>query len=118
MITIKNGALNYIKPSKQGIGGRQVIYAKSDNHQFEVTELDLSQNVPISLFLFSDGIVDQFDATDKSKFTRRRLKEILLKIYNLPHQEQKKALEKTIQDWKGNNHQTDDITILGCTIKL
>lgn len=67
-------------------------------------------------YIFSDGFEDQFGGPDHRKFMRKNLKRLLLNIHNLPMAEQKQVLDKTIEEWKGNLSQVDDILVIGFSI--
>ncbi len=47
------------------------------------------------------------------KFNIKRLRELLLSIHQKPIGEQETILNKTIEDWKGDKEQIDDILIMG-----
>ena len=64
----------------------------------------------------SDGYVDQFGGELDKKFKWKRLKNILLSIQGKSMLEQKEFVAQEFQNWKGDQEQTDDITIIG--IKL
>ena len=86
------------------------IYALSDK-EFSF------QNIPYVsgdlIYMFSDGYADQFGGPNLKKFKYSRLKELLLTIHKLPLKEQKKMLENVFLDWKGDDPQIDDVTIVG-----
>jgi serine phosphatase RsbU (regulator of sigma subunit) len=103
---IRNGELKEIKGSKSSIGG-----LRNEEKIFE--EISISYREDDMIYLFSDGYVDQFGGTNNKKFTTRRLRELLLGIYQLPVNEQKERIEKTFADWKGENEQTDDMLVIG-----
>jgi serine phosphatase RsbU (regulator of sigma subunit) len=65
------------------------------------------------IYMFSDGYADQFGGPNSKKFKYSALKELLIKIHNLPLKEQKKRLESEFFKWKGENPQTDDVLIIG-----
>jgi len=67
-------------------------------------------------YIFSDGYEDQFGGPGHHKFMRKSLKKLFLQIHQLPMHEQKQFLEKTIEDWKGDLPQVDDILIIGFSI--
>jgi serine phosphatase RsbU (regulator of sigma subunit) len=67
-------------------------------------------------YMFSDGYEDQFGGAKQQKFMRKNVKKLFLQIHQLPMDEQKKILEKTIEDWKGDLPQIDDILIIGFSI--
>ncbi|MCQ2236474.1 MAG: SpoIIE family protein phosphatase [Bacteroidales bacterium] len=64
-------------------------------------------------YMFSDGYVDQFGGPEQKKFKHRRFKHLLLNIHKMPARDQKVILHQRLEDWKGVNEQTDDISIVG-----
>jgi len=79
------------------------------NHEFKINKGD-------SLYLFSDGYADQFGGKNERKFMYREFKKIILENAHLLMEKQNELLNTTIENWKGNNKQTDDITVLGLRI--
>lgn len=76
-----------------------------------------SQEIPYKpgdlIYMFSDGYADQFGGPRIKKFKYSQLKELLLSVHLKPLEEQKKRLGKAFLDWKGENPQIDDVTIVG-----
>ena len=101
----EQGEIVKYKPVRNPVG----IYFKEK--PFESTLIKLKKGDTV--YLFSDGVVDQFGSTDNKKFTIKRLKDLLAKIHNKPTTEQKDLINQAIDEWKGNWRQTDDITIMG-----
>jgi serine phosphatase RsbU (regulator of sigma subunit) len=79
------------------------------NHTIELQKGDC-------IYLFTDGYADQFGGEKGKKFKYSNLKEMLLKNHQLPMSEQKEKLDQTIENWKGNLEQVDDILIIGIQI--
>lgn len=69
-----------------------------------------------SIYLFSDGYVDQFGGPDKRKFMPARLSELLLAHHHRPMALQAEALERAFLDWKGPNPQVDDVCVMGIAV--
>jgi len=65
------------------------------------------------LYLFTDGYADQFGGSKGKKFKYKPLKKLLLENSQLSMAEQKLFLERTLQVWKGNLEQVDDICVMG-----
>jgi ligand-binding sensor domain-containing protein/serine phosphatase RsbU (regulator of sigma subunit) len=65
------------------------------------------------LYIFSDGYADQFGGPDGSKFKAKPFKRLLTEIASYPASEQKNILDRTIEKWKGNLDQVDDILVIG-----
>ena len=77
---------------------------------------EFKMNTGDSVYLFTDGIVDQFGGEKRKKFLTKRLKESILKISHMPMSEQGENLNNIFETWKGDNLQTDDVTIIGFKI--
>ncbi len=117
LITFQNNELTYVDPDKSFIGGIHHLRKKNKNKEKKFTNKKISFSAnETTVYMFSDGIVDQFDEDNKKKFSRKRLKEVLQEIHSLPMAEQKEELQKISLDWQGKNQQTDDITIVGFKI--
>jgi len=106
-VCITNGEMTDLKGQRHSIG-------ENDNIEFK------TQNIPFEndryIYLFSDGIKDQHGGPDKKKFSIKRFKEVLLRASSLPINEQKQFISETINSWKGNSSQTDDMILIGLKI--
>lgn len=80
------------------------------NATFKLEEGDM-------IYVFSDGYADQFGGPQGKKFLRKRFRELLLEIANLSIEEQRAAIEKTFDAWKGDQEQIDDVLVMGVLIK-
>jgi serine phosphatase RsbU (regulator of sigma subunit) len=69
-----------------------------------------------SLYLFTDGYVDQMGGEKGRKFLSRNLKTFLTEISEKPMDEQDQLVQSTINKWKGNFDQRDDMLIVGVKI--
>jgi serine phosphatase RsbU (regulator of sigma subunit) len=65
------------------------------------------------IYMFSDGYTDQFGGPNNKKFMFRRFRHLLLTIHNFPMEEQKAILRESIDSWKRNNDQVDDLMVMG-----
>ncbi len=106
MYLIRNGTLEMIKADKMGISAQYQAHGG-----FNGVELDILPGDAI--YLFSDGFADQFGGERNKKFTYGRFAELLLEIHQKSGPEQLEILEKTIEDWRGERGQTDDICLVG-----
>jgi len=68
------------------------------------------------IYALTDGYADQFGGELGKKFKYRKLLENLLAVSHLDMREQKRVLGETIEKWKGNHEQVDDILIMGIRI--
>ncbi|HUX96465.1 MAG TPA: tetratricopeptide repeat protein [Bacteroidales bacterium] len=65
------------------------------------------------LYMFSDGYADQFGGPNFKKYKNASLKSLLLSIHKFSMRKQQQNLEDNFLSWKGINHQTDDVLIIG-----
>ena len=102
---IRKGEIEVIKGDRQSIG-----FSRSTKpfttHTLKYMKGDL-------IYMFSDGVIDQFGGDKNKKFMSRRLKELLLSIHDQPMDQQRNRIRQEILKWKGKNEQTDDICIMG-----
>jgi serine phosphatase RsbU (regulator of sigma subunit) len=78
---------------------------------FQTQQLDFETGTVI--YLFSDGIVDQFGGARGKKFMQRRLRDFINEHYQLPLSEQATALDRVFDEWKGSEHdQLDDVMLM------
>jgi ligand-binding sensor domain-containing protein/serine phosphatase RsbU (regulator of sigma subunit) len=79
-----------------------------------------NQTIPLkqgdSIYLFSDGYVDQFGGPTGKKYKSNQLKQYLVTIQHLNMNEQRESLENNIESWRGNLEQVDDILMMGLRI--
>lgn len=68
------------------------------------------------LFLFTDGITDQFGGDRNKKYNPARLRQFLLMNNHLSLPELKEKLTKEISDWQSSYEQTDDILFIGLKV--
>lgn len=105
---IRNGELIETKANKQPIG-------QFDNpepyttHNFELEKGD-------SIYIFSDGYVDQFGGEKGKKFKAKAFRELLLSIQDKSMEEQKTIIDKAFETWRGSLEQVDDVCIIGVRI--
>ena len=104
---VRNGELLETKADKQSIGRSSF---KSDT-DFQNHRIDIMQNDTV--YLFSDGYADQFGGELMKKFKYKNLKETLLKIQPEAMSQQRAILDYTIEKWRGDLGQLDDILIIG-----
>jgi len=76
------------------------------NHLIQLQKEDL-------IYLFSDGFTDQFGGDSGQKFKRTLFKKTLLAIHKEPLGVQETLLKETLDMWKVNYEQVDDILVFG-----
>ncbi|MFO0321419.1 MAG: SpoIIE family protein phosphatase [Bacteroidota bacterium] len=68
------------------------------------------------LYVFSDGYADQFGGPKGKKFMAGGFRTLLSEMAKLPIDKQKVQLNQTIEKWRGNLEQVDDILVIGIKI--
>lgn len=106
IIVANQDGIKTIKSSSSGISGNV-----SENYEFELNEFDIEEGD--QLYLYSDGIVDQFGGPHNKKFMTKRLVQLLSSNLYLPMTEQKEIIDNSIVSWKEGQEQIDDILIMG-----
>lgn len=104
----KSHYLHEVRALKKHIG------FNSSNHIFKTNVIQL---VPgDAIYVFSDGLVDQFGGSQGKKFKYQQFRDILLEHANANMDDQKKIINQAFEDWKGDMEQVDDICIIGVKI--
>lgn len=102
-----NGELREFKGDHLNIGG--IMHEDSRNYAMETAKLKKGDMI----YLFSDGITDQFGGAKGKKFGYKQLKEKLGELCSEPVAEQKKQFEKTMSEWMTDQDQIDDFLLIG-----
>jgi serine phosphatase RsbU (regulator of sigma subunit)/PAS domain-containing protein len=103
---IRNGELHEQEPTKFPIGGQY-----PGEKTFAGTAIQL--HAGDCVYLFSDGITDQFGGPKGKKFMKKHFYELLLSLAAFPMSEQKEKLRAEFDSWKGPLEQTDDVCVIG-----
>lgn len=106
LLLIRGGELIITKPDKMPVG-----YLTGEQKPFTNHKIDLQ--VGDVIYIFSDGMQDQFGGPKGKKFMIKRLKELLIEIHTKPMDEQRKILHDTVEQWRGHEEQVDDILFIG-----
>jgi ligand-binding sensor domain-containing protein/serine phosphatase RsbU (regulator of sigma subunit) len=106
VILVLDGEPLYIKGNRCSVGGESVIEKYFDDQEYYLNEGD-------TLYLFSDGLPDQFGGTDGKKLKIARLKKLIEDVTSLPLSGQKEVISKFYEEWKGEHDQVDDILLIG-----
>jgi serine phosphatase RsbU (regulator of sigma subunit)/Tfp pilus assembly protein PilF len=105
---IRDGEINSIIANKQPIGKFDNALPYT-NHSIDLQKGD-------SLYIFTDGFVDQFGGPRGKKFMYKPFRELLLSIQDQSMENQKIIIEESFNKWKGNLEQIDDVCVIGVRI--
>jgi sigma-B regulation protein RsbU (phosphoserine phosphatase) len=106
-----NEVFNKIQADKFYIGSN--IFEK-DNALFTKHIINLQNGT--RLFMFTDGITDQFDKTKQNKMQKKTFELQLFLLENQTFNSVKNKLLEFLDNWQGDNEQTDDVLVLGLEI--
>jgi len=69
-----------------------------------------------SIYIFSDGLCDQFGGDKGKKFKAKALRELILSLQNKSLTDQRIFIDKIFEDWKGGLEQIDDVCVIGVRV--
>lgn len=88
----------------------------STDHAKQFSQQKIALQKGDSIYIFTDGYADQFGGPKGKKFKYKPLQQLLLNSIDKSMDEQKEILKSSIEEWKGNLEQVDDILIIGIRI--
>jgi serine phosphatase RsbU (regulator of sigma subunit) len=105
---IRNGEVLETKANKQPIGkfDKQLPYT---THTFELDKGD-------SVYIFSDGFVDQFGGEKGKKYKPKAFRNLLLSIQEKTMEEQRMLIDEAFETWRGSLEQIDDVCVIGVKV--
>lgn len=106
---ISDGKLSVTKADRMPIGINYGLEKQFTTHKINLKKGDI-------LYVFSDGYADQFGGQESKKFKSKALRKLLAENYMKSMSEQKQILDSTIEEWRGNDEQIDDILLIGVKI--
>ena len=101
-------ALYSLKGDKQPIG---VHWEEEEftNHLISLREGD-------SVYLLTDGILDQYGGKKRKKFKSKNFKKLLLAIQEESMENQGKLIEEAFDNWRDEFEQIDDVCVFGARL--
>jgi ligand-binding sensor domain-containing protein/serine phosphatase RsbU (regulator of sigma subunit) len=110
MLMMKDGKITEIKGDRRAIGGS----ARQENTSFTVHVVQLAPGD--AMFLYSDGITDQFGGEEGKKLKRSGLHQWIEETAHLNMDEQHEVIRQKVLEWRGVLPQIDDIILLGMKV--
>ena len=111
---IKGDEIEELRASPWSIGGFSSSPRMRNKVKFTQQERTLQKNTDI--YLFSDGYMDQFQSDSEEKFGKKRFEQLLVSSSQKPLEQQRKIISYTMNEWKGQSAQLDDILVIGIRI--
>jgi serine phosphatase RsbU (regulator of sigma subunit) len=106
-LIIQGGELTQLKGSKFSIGG----FGSSRDKMFETTSITF--NSADLVYMFSDGYQDQFGGMKGKKFYKKNLIHLIESGSDKTMKQQELTILENFVNWKGNEMQMDDVTVMG-----
>jgi len=103
-----NLTIHEFHPDKQPIG----FYSQMNpftHHQMQLKKSD-------AIYLFSDGLQDQFGGDNKKKLKISNVKNLLAKVSSAEINAQPGIINDFFMEWKGDLEQVDDVCVIGIRI--
>ncbi|GAB4186862.1 MAG: hypothetical protein OHK0057_20820 [Thermoflexibacter sp.] len=107
---IHNQALKIVKGDHLPIG--DIHYAMQRTYTEHTIPIEKGDR----FYLASDGFQDQFGGEYNKKFLVKNFRNLIQSISREPIEKQSVILLDTLNNWKGNSKQTDDIIVIGIEI--
>lgn len=107
---VSENALTEYKGDKFPVGA----FIEDKPQNFIAQKVDLKPNDII--YLFTDGLPDQFGGPHGKKLKYKALKELLINCSNLPVADQKEKIHTAFHQWKGDYDQVDDVCLIGVRV--
>jgi serine phosphatase RsbU (regulator of sigma subunit)/CheY-like chemotaxis protein len=105
---VRQGKLHICRTVRQSIGAVPVIEAPAVFAQEEILLYPGD-----TVYMFSDGVADQFGGEHNRKFTPARLQDLLLEANPLPMPTAGDQVHQALRHWQGSEPQTDDMVLVG-----
>ncbi len=105
---VQNGEMHQIKGDVYPVGG----FLRGVNRKFTTHQVSFAES-SLMAYTFSDGYPDQIGGREVRKFMTKHFRKMLLEISNKSMRVQKQHLGITLDKWKGEHKQLDDILVVG-----
>ncbi|MFN5181457.1 MAG: SpoIIE family protein phosphatase [Bacteroidota bacterium] len=109
LFLVRNDEVKEFKANKFPIGNNQHERSHFNNNEVQIQKNDM-------LYIFTDGYADQFGGPKGKKFMMKNFQQLLSKISSLSVTEQESVLSDTIDNWRGEHEQVDDILVIGIRV--
>lgn len=106
LLMVKDEEIIKVKGNRLTVGtDEKHVKSGPENHEFRLSSYS-------RLFMYSDGVVDQFGNTQE-KFKTKRLLEFLGKSVDLDMKTIGGSFTSLFSEWQGKEEQIDDVTLIG-----
>ena len=106
---VRDGAVQHFRPDRMPIGIYEQEAVPFTNHSIKLKKGD-------SIYLFSDGYVDQLGGPRRKTYRAINFRKVLLGFQDQPMERQKAILLENMARWQGEVEQIDDVLVMGLRI--
>ncbi|HET6990904.1 MAG TPA: tetratricopeptide repeat protein [Bacteroidia bacterium] len=106
---VRDKTLISFPPDKFPVGAHHGEMKPFTNQKTKVKKGDM-------IYIFSDGVADQFGGEHGKKFKYKQFQDLLVSLSPLPGKEQLAGIDSTFDNWKGKLEQVDDVLVIGIRI--
>lgn len=106
---MRNSKLNEYKGTRSSIGG--IPRPGKPKPEFENYVIDIEKGDAV--YIFSDGLSDQFGGPEGKKYFPKRIKENIIKYNDKPMNQILTCFRNDYINWLGDNKQIDDVIMIG-----
>jgi serine phosphatase RsbU (regulator of sigma subunit) len=85
----------------------------NDIEERQYSEQKIALQKGDSIYLFTDGYVDQFGERINRRLGSRRFQEIVVSLQDKSTKEQEQIIQDQFDDWRGHEKQIDDVLVVG-----
>lgn len=103
---VRRGQIEVVQPDRMPVGVHYGDEQPFRNQLVDMAGVD-------ALYMFSDGVVDQFGGAKGRKLMQKGLRALIEGIWDMPADRQGQAVAKSLDQWRGSHRQIDDILLLG-----
>lgn len=107
---VRDGELVELSHNCSSIGAEPREKSRIESHTLQLQTGD-------RIFMLSDGLPDQFGGERDKRFGSRNVKELLLFTSYAEMSMQKEVILKNYLLWRGDNEQTDDLSMIGFMVE-
>ncbi len=105
---VRDGQIIQLNTLKTAIG---YSFFENERKRFSTSQIQLKPGD--CLYLFSDGLQDQFGGPQNKKYKKQNIRNFIQKVHQVPMKQQRKLFKAEFKAWKGRLEQTDDVLLLG-----
>jgi serine phosphatase RsbU (regulator of sigma subunit) len=110
LITIQNNKMEVIKSNNYSVGYKKCDY----DYPYKNTCINFEDSIDI--YISTDGFIDTIGGMKNLRFGKKRLSNLINESKNLPFEQQKEIYLTTINKYRAENVQVDDICLIGLKI--